>query len=736
MKKRLLSILMTLVMLFNLVPYVEVAASDVNEEADKTYISLSFDGQYLSDKDGAPVAYRAVSLDELADIDLTDYSLDNYNYDADGDGVNEITALHLYIYTHEEICGLDWSDVSVSGGAGSIFFESGLFGYSDCNLRYDLNGAYPQVDGWGLTADQIVLYDGDFMDIASYSSWSFYSDSATGFHYFADENNEITHSYEVEENKEVSVKLVRAFSDMFTGMAENVVEPGYEISYGETIGEATETVVADEEGCATITFPTAGTWYVWCDGGYGNENPGDIVSSPACAEVTVTENPLKNIDHTAIYDATRIYISTLGTPTVGSVGGEWMVIDLTRDGVACPEGYYENVETYVTDKINDKEQLHRAKSTDNSRVILALTAAGYDVTNVAGHNLLFGLTDMSFVKKQGLNGPIWALIAFDCHKYDIPANDAATEQVTREKLISYILEKQLEDGGWALSGTVADTDMTGMAIQSLAPYYNTNNDVKNAVDAALVTLSNKQHDNGGFGSIDGICSESSAQVIVALTALGINPETDARFVKNGVSVVDSMCSFAIEGGGFAHTPNAGINGMATEQGQCALVAYYRFLNNKTSLYDMTDVTITQAPTQAPIATPTAEPTVVPTQTPAPTAEPTVVPTQTPAPTAEPTVAPTPAPAAPAAPTVEPTIKPVQIEKSIKIVGKTKIKVGKTYKYRAKLKGIKGKVKWSVNKKKFAVVSKNGKLKAKKKGTVKLTAKIKKYKYTLKIKITK
>ena len=296
-------------------------------------------------------------------------------------------------------------------------------------------------------------------------------------------------------------------------------------------------------------------------------------------------------DHKAIYEATGAYINSLGTPSVGSTGGEWMVIDLTRSGYACPEGYYENVVEYVNSNINDKEQLHRAKSTDNSRVILALTSAGYDATDVDGHNLLMGLTDMTYVKKQGINGPVWALIAFDCYGYEIPVNADAAEQVTREKLIAYILEKQLEDGGWALSGKAADPDMTGMAIQSLAPYYNTNPEVKTAVDKAIICLSEKQYSNGGFGSVDGICSESCAQVIVALTALGINPETDSRFVKNGVSVVDAMCLFAVEGGGFAHIPDAGINGMATEQSQYALAAYFRFLDGKTSLYDMTDVDV-------------------------------------------------------------------------------------------------------------------------------------------------
>ena len=296
-----------------------------------------------------------------------------------------------------------------------------------------------------------------------------------------------------------------------------------------------------------------------------------------------------NTDHNAIYQQTGKYIANLGTPSVGDTGGEWMIIDLLRAGRACPAGYFENVVKYVQAEINDKEQLHRAKGTDNSRMILALTAAGYDVTNVAGHNLLMGLTDMTYVQYQGINGPIWALIAFDSHGYEIPVNPNAAEQVTREKLIAYILDKQLDDGGWALAGNNADADMTGMALQALAPYYSTNAEVKTAVDAALVLLSEKQNDMGGFGSVDGYSTESCAQIIVALAALGIDPEADLRFVKNGISVVDAMCQLAIENGGFAHIPGGNRNGMATEQGQYALAAYFRFVNGQTALYDMSDV---------------------------------------------------------------------------------------------------------------------------------------------------
>ena len=286
-----------------------------------------------------------------------------------------------------------------------------------------------------------------------------------------------------------------------------------------------------------------------------------------------------------IYKTTGDFMGTLGTPTVNSTGGEWMVIGLARSGRTVPAGYYDNVVEYVKAKADANERLHWAKVTENARVILALTAIGKDVTNVGGHNLLKGLDNMDYVQTQGINGPIFTLIALDSHNYPTMGD------VTREKLIQVILDAQLTDGGWALSGNDADPDMTAMAIQSLAPYYKTNETVKAAVDKALEALSALQRNDGGFDSWGTVNSESCAQVIVALTALGIDPTADSRFVKNGLTVLDALASFYVTGGGFRHTANGDLDGMPTEQGYYALAAYYRFANAQTRLYDMSDVAI-------------------------------------------------------------------------------------------------------------------------------------------------
>ena len=299
-------------------------------DANNVYISISDEGQFIS----STMAHRAVSLDTLAAVDLNEYGLSDYLYDADGDGTYEITALHLYIYTHETILGLDWSEVTVTGSPASIYFAGGLFGFEDENLRYNYNGAYPaDENGWGFTADRIVLSAGDYFDVAHFSDWMFYMDSAYGFHYFVDGNDSITHAYTAEAGNELSVKLVRVGGGMGgTDTIESISD--YTVYYGQTIGNATDSVTTGADGAASITFPSAGTYYVWCKGDYGVDMASGIVSSPASAAVTVTakeEEPALEESRTpqsvsSVLNATMTQLAaTVIEPVFGTTAGEWTV---------------------------------------------------------------------------------------------------------------------------------------------------------------------------------------------------------------------------------------------------------------------------------------------------------------------------------------------------------------------------------------------------------------------------
>lgn len=291
------------------------------------------------------------------------------------------------------------------------------------------------------------------------------------------------------------------------------------------------------------------------------------------------------------------------SPTIGS---EWYVIALARNGSNLEDSYFSTYYNHLANYIVEKKGklTDTKKYSEYSKTILTVTAIGKDARDVAGYNLLEYLADFDKVTSQGRNGPIWALIALNCHPdYTIPEVSGISNRTTEQKLIDYIVDAQVKDGGWTLTGKIADSDMTGMALQALAPYYKKDgyDKVTKAIDKALDNLGSMQLSSGGFATMNVETSESGAQILTALSALGIDPQTDPRFIKNGKWLVENMISYHIKDSGFMHVKagaenNGGaepgtVDGLATGQGFYSLVAYRRFLDKKTSLYDMSDLVV-------------------------------------------------------------------------------------------------------------------------------------------------
>ncbi len=322
------------------------------------------------------------------------------------------------------------------------------------------------------------------------------------------------------------------------------------------------------------------------------------ISTESFAEVSDTK--LNEV----VEDTAKFMHKEVSHPQVGSIGGEWAIIGLARSGYKVPDEYYQKYYATVEEYVKSLDgNLHDKKYTEYSRLIVALTAIGKDPRDVAGYNLLTALGDYDKTIWQGMNGPIWALIALDSGDYPMPENPKAETQATREMYINRILESQLSDGGWSLFGGTAsadkdeksDPDITGMALQALAKYQDMPN-VKKATEEALQCMSEQQTENGGFLSWGAENSESLVQIIVALTELGI-PLNDERFVKNGNTLLDNLLTYYREGEGFLHTKDGtGSNQMASEQGFYGIVAAKRARDGKNSLYRMGDaIGIGQAP---------------------------------------------------------------------------------------------------------------------------------------------
>lgn len=297
------------------------------------------------------------------------------------------------------------------------------------------------------------------------------------------------------------------------------------------------------------------------------------------------------------YAGAKAYIqSAVSAPVVSYLFGEWAVLGQARAKVPLSEAYiaayYEKVVAYVQKNMGADGVLVDPESrnptvTDNERIILALTAIGKDPANVGGENLLKALQNKDIMKvtdtsNTDINGLVMGLLALNSRNY---TSDTSW-------LVQAVLAQQNEDGSWRASADtkpVGDVDMTAMALQALAPYYKDggNETVNTAVEKALNWLSGKYR--SGYDS-----SESCAQVVIALSALNLDANTDARFTKTvegkTLSVLGNLLQYRVaENGGFKHQfADKAVNEMATEQALCAMAAYARFTEKANALYDMTD----------------------------------------------------------------------------------------------------------------------------------------------------
>lgn len=298
------------------------------------------------------------------------------------------------------------------------------------------------------------------------------------------------------------------------------------------------------------------------------------------------------------YAGAKAYIqSAVSAPVVSYLFGEWAVLGQARAKVPLSEAYiaayYEKVVAYVKANIGSDGILRKPDDkntpviTDNERIILALTAIGKDPANVGGENLLKALQNKDIMKvtdtsNTDINGLVMGLLALNSRNY---TSDTSW-------LVQAVLEQQNKDGSWRASADtkpVGDVDMTAMALQALAPYYKDggNETVNTAVEKALNWLSGKYR--SGYDS-----SESCAQVVIALSALNLDANTDARFTKTvegkTLSVLGNLLQYRVaENGGFKHQfADKAVNEMATEQALCAMAAYARFTEKANALYDMTD----------------------------------------------------------------------------------------------------------------------------------------------------
>ena len=257
------------------------------------------------------------------------------------------------------------------------------------------------------------------------------------------------------------------------------------------------------------------------------------------------------------------WVDTVLTDGAGTTS-EWYIVGLLQYNKNIDfSGYADALEEYL-----EKNEISSASS--RMKYALVLYGCGRGESDFVRNAI-----DDS-VGKQGIMSYVYGLHLF--------SNGLRAESITSDEVIQKIISLQLEDGGWAVSGNKSDADVTAMTLQALAPYYNDMTDVRHAADNALRLLSELQLETGCYSSYGVQNPESAAQVVTALSALGIDPFFDARFIKGNNTLFDAIMAYQLEDGSFEHTLGGGYNQNATVQVFYSMISAYRQENGLGSLY--------------------------------------------------------------------------------------------------------------------------------------------------------
>ncbi|MFD1173513.1 DUF4430 domain-containing protein [Oceanobacillus picturae] len=340
-----------------------------------------------------------------------------------------------------------------------------------------------------------------------------------------------------------------------TSIADHPVQEGQEVQLQVTTYESPEDVEEEEETPSEEEEAPA-------------EEAEDESKTPVDKETPAinAKQVQVNVDDILSYmDAASIELS---------YGSEWWVWGVAHTNREIPDSYVKSIEALVKDNEGEFRNLFELE-----KIIIGLSAAGKDATDINGTNLIEKLATHSWMEEgdPAINAAIYGLLAIDSAEF-------AVSEDFRTMLITSILDKELENGGWSFFGSNPSPDITGMALAALAPYKE-DPKVKTAIDRAVTYLSESQDAEGGYDIAfnGGDSSESVSQAIIGLAAVGADP-TSPSFTKEGGNLLQHLVKFKQEDGGYSHLLDGGSTDMSTQQALLAFVAYQKLVNGTGSVY--------------------------------------------------------------------------------------------------------------------------------------------------------
>lgn len=336
MKKRFFSIILALALIVSVFPMAAYAEETTDEDTVEVYLSISHDAAYLKTPEDEIMAFKKMNVPYF---DLALYGLQKYYFVSEtyGKGENteedengniskpssdlepgsaetaagKVTMLHAFIYATEVYyCGINPGDAgkgylnnegligsnvfSPEGSTGSMYLRQ-IWGMDE-NLNYYHNYKYPLAsEGWGSTADQILLHDGDIVTVGHFTDWSFHQDPLSVFNLIkAGKDTVIT---DVEQNQSIDLTVYLAGKGGNYTTAHTPRTEGLAVYYTALSDLDTGVVTqwsflgnADENGNITVKARMEPGEYLVCVAGqHGETLPNDIVSTPGGIILNVTK---------------------------------------------------------------------------------------------------------------------------------------------------------------------------------------------------------------------------------------------------------------------------------------------------------------------------------------------------------------------------------------------------------------------------------------------------------------
>lgn len=544
--KKQMAVLLTLVLAFSVT--IPVSAEGTDESVQTVTVTLS--GQQEN-----------VFLQMPKECEISSDEAEKFGYEDTKGGVTTLDAL---VYLHELIFGNDFSDYLIVE-RGSI---KTIFGTKTSNCGFSVNGISPHDDKliesesgsyyMGYNVSQAILKNNDNVEFFVYQD-SYAIDNYT---WFEQDGNKVDF-VKTEENTNLNLRL-RGYSIGWYGC--NPIEDiqkkttdveGAQLTLLDENGNSKDIseAITDEKGNVTLTGLEKGNYIL---SAYVSDEDATPILMPLC-KIQVIPNIKDNI-----------------AATYTEANDAWTILEMVQAG---KKDQLTQINEYVysaAETINTSEY-----ATEVEKSIIALNALGYDVKNLNVNGLQVNAIERLLAKDMSSSSPaMFGLIAIDAGKFELPEGEC-----TRESLVKNLLSLQTTDYGWTYislsENPKANIDMTGMALAAFAPYYlakdaetaglteETYTAVHTAVENAINTLSEKQGKDGSYGNTD-----TDAWVIVGLSSIGIDADTDSRFIKNNCSLYDGMLKYELEDySGFGWTDNKELNSYATNDAFRALVAY-------------------------------------------------------------------------------------------------------------------------------------------------------------------